>query len=49
MMNCLLGNYTSTINGQEMYVYLNCFVKFQSATYANYIVFQSPMYMNACL
>ncbi len=48
-MNCLLANYTTTINGQELYLCLNCFVEFQAPTYAKYIVFQSPIYMNARL
>jgi hypothetical protein len=48
-MNCLLTNYTTTINGQEMYLCLNCIVEFQVSTYAKYVVFQSPIYMNARL
>jgi len=38
-MNCLLANSTTTINGQEMYLCLNCFVEFQAPTYAKYVFF----------
>lgn len=48
-MNCLLTNYTTTINRQEMYLCFKCFVEFQVPTYANYIIFQSRIDMNAHL
>jgi hypothetical protein len=48
-MNCLLTNCTTTINKQEMYLCFKCFVEFQVPTYAKYIVFQSPIDMNAFL
>jgi hypothetical protein len=48
-MNFLLTNCTITINRQEMYLCFKCFVGFQVPTYAKYIIFQSPIDMNAHL
>jgi hypothetical protein len=49
VINFLLANYITTINGEEMYLCLKCYVKFQAPTYAKYVVFHSPIHMNALL
>jgi hypothetical protein len=37
--NCLLSRYTTTPNGQEVYLCLKCYVECESPTHAKYVVF----------
>jgi hypothetical protein len=47
--NCLLSSYTTTPNGQEIYLCLKLYVESKAPTHAKYVVFQSPIYMSALL
>jgi hypothetical protein len=43
-----LSNYTTTYDGGEK-ICLKCYVEREAPTHAKYVVFQSPIYMNALL
>jgi len=47
--NCLLFNYTTTLNGGNMILCLNYYNEYDAPTYGKYVVFQSPTYMKAIL
>ncbi len=36
--NCLLSSYTTTPNGQEIYLCLKCYVEREAPTHAKYVV-----------
>jgi hypothetical protein len=44
-----LSNYTTIFNAKEIYLCLNCYVEWEVPTHVKYVVFQSPIYMNASL
>jgi hypothetical protein len=46
--NCLLSNYTTTLNGRNMILCFKCYNE-HDAPYGKYLVFQSPTYMKATL
>jgi hypothetical protein len=47
--NCLLSNYATTSNGENMFLCLKCYIEYNAPTCGKYVVFQSPMYMKALL
>ncbi len=44
-----MSNYTTTSDNKEIYLCLKCYVECKAPTHTKYVVFQSPIYMNALL
>jgi len=47
MYYCLLSDYTTTLNGKEIYICSKCHIERDVPTYVKYVIFQSPTYMKA--